>query len=192
MKKILLLLVLLATIYSCEKENYKSSKEPSQLLKEEYNVEGENENITSPQESSHLLKDEYNTEGENEITINFESSINLNINDPRLTIAVYGHNVNIAGGSATLITRQNFQITSIPSSLTLKLPTDSHKLINPETKKEDSRFYLGIDWDSDNNDQRCAGDISFDYNKKSSNIDLESTITQTYYMQYIPSTTPCF
>jgi hypothetical protein len=130
-------------------------------------------------------------EGENEINIKFEASNSLNINNPKLTIAVYGYDVFLADATATLITRQDFQISSIPSSLTIKFPIDSYKLIIPESKKENSRYYLAIDWDSDNNGKRCAGDITFDYDKKFPDVDLESTITQNYFMKLIPSTSPC-
>jgi hypothetical protein len=160
----------LIAIYSCEKEN--------------------NADVIFP-EINHKLQAEYNSDGENEINIKFEASNSLNINNPKLTIAVYGYDVFLADATATLITRQNFQISSIPSSLTIKFPKDSYKLIVPETTKENSRYYLHIDWDSDNNGQICTGDITFDHDKKSPYVDLESTITQSYFMKLIPSTTPC-
>lgn len=126
-----------------------------------------------------------------EININFESSVNLNIINTMLEISVFGYDKSLVDVGATLITRQYFNISSIPHSLSLKLTKDSYKLIMPESTKENSNFLLHIEWDSDNNGQICTGDISFNYDKKFPNVDLETNDIQNFFMRLIPSSTPC-
>ena len=147
----------------------------------EFNIKEEN-NVG--EELKFKLREEYNVYGENEVNISFES-INqiLNINNPKLSIEVYGFDNTYSDGEATLITRQHFEISKLPNSLILKIPKDSFELIKSNKTKETSLFYIGVDWDSNNNEKIDTGDISLDFDKGFPILDLETKNIQTFFMK---------
>jgi hypothetical protein len=153
--------------------------------------EEDNDNDNSISDVKYELNEEFNTDGENEVNISFESSASLNISNTKLAISVYGYDYMLADAPATLITRQHIQVSEIPTTFSLRLPQDSYKLIMPESTKENSKFYLSLDWDSDNNGVICNGDITFDFDKKFPSINTEIDDLQSVFMKIIPSTTPC-
>jgi hypothetical protein len=130
----------------------------------------------------------------NNITVSFEvdgcTADCLEVTNPNFELKVYGYDTLMADVAASLITTQSFSRSSVPFTVNLAIPDNAYDQIDPPLSAESAaRFYLAITWDADSNGNVCEGDITFDYDLKFPNIDIESSETQTVYLKTV--STPC-
>eukprot|EP01083_Nonionella_stella_P293303 997434_1 len=115
----------------------------------------------------------------------------FDIANPNFDITLYGYDTNMADGSASVITEQSFTAHEVPFEFNMTLPHHVSVLIDPLSDASNAKYYLHLDWDSDDNGQRCEGDLSFDYDALWPNVDVTTAQKQTLYLTIIPNSTPC-
>eukprot|EP01084_Bolivina_argentea_P200270 342478_1 len=114
----------------------------------------------------------------------------FDIANPNFDITLYGYDTNMADVSASVITEQSFTAHEVPFEFNMTLPHHVSVLIDPLSDASNAKYYLHLDWDSDDNGQRCEGDLSFDYDALWPNVDVTTAQKQTLYLTIIPNTTP--
>ncbi len=128
-------------------------------------------------------------------TIGFEllAKETLLITDPNLSISIYGSDISRADVPATLITKQCFTISKLPFFLILNIPKNPSDKITMLSAAENARYYAGLEWDSDGNGKRCAGDITQDFDRSDANlpINLDGTEKQIIYLTNLTESSPC-
>lgn len=115
----------------------------------------------------------------NTVYVNFASDETLNIENPKLTVTVYGYDLYVADVAATIITTKEMRCNQIPCKIAIDIPANAQKLIEYTTDKGNDRYYLALEWDSNNDGE---WDINIDYDKNFS-IDIYTSKIQTVYLK---------
>jgi hypothetical protein len=129
-------------------------------------------------------------EEENNISIHLElvSSETFKIINTEFEIQVYGYDSSFQDVPATLIARRKFKSTQLPFALSMEIPKNAVELIEHINHENNAKFFLYIDWDSDNNGIICNGDISVDYSNNFQNISIDTSKVQPINLVAIKST----
>lgn len=115
------------------------------------------------------------------VFVNFVSDETLSIENPKLTVTVFGYDERVADVAATVIAVEEVECKQIPCKIAIDLPDNAQKLIEHTNNKGNDRYYLALEWDS-NNDGKW--DIGVNYDKKF-NIDIYTSKKQTVYLKQI-------
>jgi len=121
------------------------------------------------------------------IKVELISSESIEIINSEFDVQVYGYDPNFQDVPATLITHKKFNSTQIPFILKIEIPENAADIIEYINDKNDAKYYLNIDWDSDGNGKICNGDISIDFNASYPDIFINKTETQTINIMTINS-----
>ncbi|MDT0675634.1 hypothetical protein [Autumnicola musiva] len=128
----------------------------------------------------------------NFILLEMQTDENLDYENPEFEISLYGHNDTIADTGANLITSQNFSAKEFPFIIRMDIPANPYAKIENLEENSNARFYITIQWDSDNNGQNCAGDIDLDENVQDVElINIDRRDAQDIFLHTISETTPC-
>ncbi|WP_164110453.1 MULTISPECIES: hypothetical protein [Sphingobacterium] len=95
-------------------------------------------------------------------------------------VSLFAVSENIADVPATLILEQKLTSSKLPFKVTVELPENHKKMIKPAVREgEVIKYYVNIDWDSNNDGVAGAGDIVIDYDKKFPTVVIGET-TQVF------------
>src|SRR5690606_24487435 len=93
------------------------------------------------------------------ITVKFTGPESLVIKNPHFNLKIFGHDRMLADVEASIIVSEEYEATIIPFTLQIEIPNDPLSRIELIDDKKDARYYMHIEWDSDNNGKVCEGDI---------------------------------
>ena len=128
----------------------------------------------------------------NYILLDLKSSEDLTFTNPAYTINLYGEKDTIADATAVLLASQNFEAEALPSEVRLEIPKNPYAPIPHLEDNKDARFYLEIQWDSDNNGRLCQGDIDLDHSIRNVElININRRDPQEIMLSTIPEDVPC-
>lgn len=95
-------------------------------------------------------------------------------------VSLYAVSENIADVPATLILEQKISQSQLPFTVTFELPKDHKQMIKPAVREGEAiKYYVSIDWDSNNDGVAGVGDIVIDYDKRFPNVVIGGT-TQVF------------
>ncbi|MCY4781162.1 hypothetical protein ORI89_15985 [Sphingobacterium sp. UT-1RO-CII-1] len=118
------------------------------------------------------------------VSIELIPSEELTVVNPKGKIQLYAISELLADAPATLITEKNFEETKLPTIISLDIPEDHTQLIQPAPVNDAIKYYVSIEWDSDNSGQVEQGDIAIDYDRQFPTITLDDK-KQTIYLRTI-------
>ncbi|MDT0688678.1 hypothetical protein RM549_02710 [Salegentibacter sp. F188] len=128
----------------------------------------------------------------NFILLDLEGNEDLNFTNPAFTVNLYGENDTIANAASVLLASQNFEAEDLPFEVRLEIPQDPYAPIPDLENSNNARFYIEIQWDSDNNGQLCQGDIDLDYSIQNVElININRRDPQDVMLTTVPETVPC-
>ncbi|MDT0644795.1 hypothetical protein RM553_18285 [Zunongwangia sp. F363] len=116
----------------------------------------------------------------------------LEYDNPNFELSLYGYNETVADAEATLIVSQDFGADEFPFTVRMDIPADPYAEIPNIEDNTNARFYITIQWDSDDNGQNCAGDIDLDNSIQNVGlININRRDAQDIYLGTIPETSSC-
>lgn len=118
------------------------------------------------------------------VSIELIPSEELHIVNPKGKIQLYAISEHLADAPATLIAEKNFEEAKLPAVIDLDLPADHKELIKPAPVNDAIKYYVSIEWDSDNSGQVEKGDIAIDYDRQFPTVTLDSE-KQSVYLRII-------
>jgi hypothetical protein len=128
----------------------------------------------------------------NFIILELMSDEDLTFSNRSFTVNLYGGNDSIANPSAVQLASNNFEAQDLPFEIRLEIPADPYAPIQNLEDNNNARFYVEIEWDSDNNGQLCQGDIDLDYRIQNVElININRRDPQEVFLSTIPQTIPC-
>ncbi|RXM39073.1 hypothetical protein BOQ62_13395 [Chryseobacterium sp. CH21] len=158
MKNKLLLLVAVAILASCSKEDRKNPSGADTQKSENVKVSEKKENLK----------------------LEFTGSDHFAIKNPKFKVSLYAHDPLMADAPATLITEQEYEQTSVPFTIDMPVPQDAASRIDPKIADR-MKYYVSIKWDSDGDGK--AGekrDIYIDHDKEFPNVKLNGEPQKIY------------
>lgn len=82
-------------------------------------------------------------------------------------ISLYAVAENIADVPATLIMVKKIEQSKLPFTISFELPDNYKQLIKPTVREGDLiKYYVTMDWDSNNDGKVGIGDVMIDYDKR--------------------------
>lgn len=127
-------------------------------------------------------KNENNTQA---VSIELNPSEELTITNPKGKIQLYAIPELLADAPASLIVEKEFEISKLPATIDLNIPENHTQLITPAPAEGSAiKYYVSLEWDSDNSGQVEQGDIAIDYDRQFPTITLDDK-KQTIYLRTI-------
>ncbi|MDT0684872.1 hypothetical protein [Autumnicola psychrophila] len=128
----------------------------------------------------------------NFIMLDLNSNEDLTFTNPAFTLNLYGVNDTITNATEVLLASQNYEVEELPSQIRMEIPEDPYAPIPDLADNNNARFYLEIEWDSDNNGQLCQGDIDLNYSIQNVElININRRDPQEVMLTTVPETVPC-
>lgn len=118
------------------------------------------------------------------INLKLRSDSTLKVKNSVATITLYGYDQLMADVGASIICQKKIDITQLPVYFDLELPVNPESLIKPKiSARENAKYYLSFYCDNNNNGIHDKGDIKLNFDKGSSNVNLDSKETQVFFVK---------